>query len=191
MPGGKTVAETRPRPARRGCRGGWRARRARERGSGEQLTVFSTGADGPRRVECYQSPDTDYRRGNRDPAESRQARRLPSEPLRLEQHNQHHPARRDTPPKASYNRIQLLTVRDRLNGDSARGVAETIRRHLPAQLIRRHETECHPHDVIHCHDHRRPGRADVTEVSPDSDRQRADRQNGFIKSYYSDQRNNK
>ena len=58
MPGGETAAGARSRrPARRGRRGGWRARRARERGGGEQLTAPGIGVpDGPCRVECQPAP---------------------------------------------------------------------------------------------------------------------------------------
>ena len=138
MPGGETVAEARPRPARRGCRGGWRARRARERGSGDQLTALDTGANGPRRVECHQSPDNDYRRGDRDPPESQRASCLSSAPPpRLDRHRQLND-RLDSSYKYIYDRQQLLAVRHQLDGDASRGVTDILQRNLPAHLIRRH-----------------------------------------------------
>ena len=138
MPGGETVAEARPRPARRGCRGGWRARQARERGSGDQLTALDTGANGPRRVECHQSPDNDYRRGDRDPPESQRASCLSSAPPpRLDRHRQLND-RLDASYPYIYDRQQLLAVRHQLDGDASRGVTDILQRNLPAHLIRRH-----------------------------------------------------
>ena len=66
MLGDETATGARSRrPARRGARGGWRARRARERGSGlDQPSAPGTGDHGgPCRVECQQ-PVTDYRQGD-------------------------------------------------------------------------------------------------------------------------------
>ena len=124
MPGGGTVAGARlRRPARRGCRGGWRARRAREAGSSDQLTAPDTGANGPRRVECHQPPNKDYRRGDRGPAECRRASCLSSAPPQLDSHNRQtdRPARSDTSLTFAYDRPHLLAVaksngRGRLSG---------------------------------------------------------------------------
>ena len=53
-----TDADTVPRrrPARRGCRAGWRVRRAKARRGSDQLTAPGVG-EAPRRVERRQSPD--------------------------------------------------------------------------------------------------------------------------------------
>ena len=63
MPDGQTVAGAHPRrPARRGCRGGWRVRRAKARGSGDQLTAPGVGVpDGPFRVGRQQTPPSHAR----------------------------------------------------------------------------------------------------------------------------------
>ena len=137
MPGGGTVAGARlRRPARRGCRGGWRARRAREAGSSDQLTAPDTGANGPRRVECHQPPNKDYRRGDSGPAECRRASCLSSAPPQLDSHNRQtdRPARSDTSLTFAYDRPHLLAVRNQMDEDASRGVAEVIRLNLPAHL---------------------------------------------------------
>ena len=62
MPAGQARTDADPvprrRPARRGCRAGWRVRRAKPRRGSDQLTAPGVGeAPPPRRVERRQSPD--------------------------------------------------------------------------------------------------------------------------------------
>ena len=49
----------------------------------------------------------------------------------------------------AYGRAQLLAVRDRLDGDAARGVTETIRCSLPARLSRLIRHRCRPKQPLH------------------------------------------
>ena len=64
--------------------------------------------------------DNDYRRGDRDPPESRQASCLSSAPPRLE--------------RLSYDRAHLLAVRCQVRGSAPSAVTNTIRRRLPPHL---------------------------------------------------------
>ena len=116
MPGQRALTGARSlprRPAHRGCRGGWRVRRAKARQSGDQQTAPDVGTKSCR-VERPKPPD-------QDPGADATAR-----PLAV-------PTRRT---KFSYDRAQLLAVRDRLDGGAAWDNVEIIRGSLPAHLIR-------------------------------------------------------
>ena len=123
MPGGETVTEARSRrPARRGRRGGWRARRARERGGGDQPSALGTGApDGPCRVGCQLTVDLNGSHGR---------------PLARTAAGSEETVTALTP-RLTYSRAQLLAVRDRSDRGVDRGVTTTIGRCLPARAPHR------------------------------------------------------
>ena len=82
--------------------------RSRGNGSSEQLTAPGTGTPHGSRRVECQTPDINHRRDDQ------------------------------IAPACAYDLAILMEVRDRLNNNTAREVAETIRRSLPAHVIRRH-----------------------------------------------------
>ena len=111
------IPAARPRrPARRGCRGGVRARQARGTRSSDHPTAPGTGApDGPCRVECRQTPANQTAQT-------------------LSASASHQSAQSDDRLTSGYDHGLLLAVRDQLSGDVADGVKDTILRSLPAHL---------------------------------------------------------